>query len=209
MSLMGAWKHIVKISSEFTDMGVDLSTALKMEERGGNNTLFLLERWGGEETFYARFPSLFQLEVNKWCKVPDRLLMYSGELCGKWGWARSPYGSVEINELRELLAACQQVCLYEGEDKLVWDLDDSGTFSVRSLKQKFAMNLNVGENYIIKWNNFVPKKVGILDWNVEMERIPVLLALARRGVVVGSMVCPICDEDIELAEHLYVSCQFA
>ncbi|XP_076952132.1 uncharacterized protein LOC143625763 [Bidens hawaiensis] len=37
-----------------------------------------------------------------------------------------------------------------------------------------------------------------------MERIPVLFSLAKRGISVPSVVCPICEE-----EHLMISCDFA
>lgn len=37
-----------------------------------------------------------------------------------------------------------------------------------------------------------------------MERIPVLFALTKLGVMVGSMVCPICEEEVESADRLSV-----
>ncbi|XP_076908689.1 uncharacterized protein LOC143565672 [Bidens hawaiensis] len=135
--------------------------------------------------------------------------MYEREICGQWGWARAPSGQAEVAELRELLTTCQHLCLLEGEDSWVWDLDYGEGFSVKSLKEIFAINLGLEESHLFEWNNFVPKKVGILAWRAEMERIPVLFSLAKRGVEVESIICPVCEEDLETAEHMLVSCEFA
>ncbi|XP_076937070.1 uncharacterized protein LOC143604495 [Bidens hawaiensis] len=172
VSLPGPWKHIVKISSEVAELGIELDTVMRCEVKSGTNALFWIDRWCGDMAFHARFPLLFELEANKWCKVSDRLLMYEGEICGQWGWVRAPNGQ-------------------------------------RSLKEIFAINLGVEESHLFEWNNFVPKKVGILAWRAEMERIPVLFSLAKRGVAVESIVCPVCEEELESAEHMLVSCEFA
>ncbi|XP_076901327.1 uncharacterized protein LOC143555704 [Bidens hawaiensis] len=135
--------------------------------------------------------------------------MYEENISGQWSWVRAPNGPAEVAELCELLTTCQHLCLLEGEDSWVWDLDYGDGFSVKSLKEIFAFNSGSEENYLFEWNNFVPKKVGILAWMAEMERIPVLFSLAKRGVAVESIVCPVCEENLESAEHLLVSCQFA
>ncbi|XP_076948891.1 G-type lectin S-receptor-like serine/threonine-protein kinase At1g67520 [Bidens hawaiensis] len=115
----------------------------------------------------------------------------------------------EVGELRSLLLLCQQVVLEDGMDKVVWDLDDGSGFSVRSLKIELVDQEYVVGNYVMEWNNWVPKKVGIHAWRVEMERIPVMIELVKRGIMVTSAVCPICEEEVESVEHLMISCQFA
>ncbi|XP_076907117.1 uncharacterized protein LOC143563469 [Bidens hawaiensis] len=42
-----------------------------------------------------------------------------------------------------------------------------------------------------------------------MERVPLLVSLARRNVAVDSVVCLICGMEEETAEHLLNSCRFA
>ncbi|XP_076893789.1 uncharacterized protein LOC143545881 [Bidens hawaiensis] len=85
-----------------------------------------------------------------------------------------------MDEFRCLLLACQQVVLSEGPDRLMWGLDEGDGFSVV-----------------------------IHAWRVEMKRIPVMIELVKRGFMVSSGICPICEENLESAEHLVVSCQFA
>ncbi|XP_076940458.1 uncharacterized protein LOC143609645 [Bidens hawaiensis] len=135
--------------------------------------------------------------------------MYDDEVCGQWGWSRQPVGLDELDELRCLLLACQPVVLSEGSDRLMWSIDKENGFSVRSMKSEIEDLGNTGVNFVLEWNNWVPKKVVIHAWRVEMERIPVMVQLVKRGVMVTSAICPISEEDLESAEHLVVSCQFA
>ncbi|XP_076930863.1 uncharacterized protein LOC143595823 [Bidens hawaiensis] len=61
----------------------------------------------------------------------------------------------------------------------------------------------------MEWNNWVPNKVGIHAWSAEMNKIPVLFELVKRGISVRTAVCPICEDELESAEHLMISCVFA
>ncbi|XP_076935340.1 uncharacterized protein LOC143601958 [Bidens hawaiensis] len=55
----------------------------------------------------------------------------------------------------------------------------------------------------------VSRFTSIHAWRVEIERIPVMIELVKRGIMVTSAVCPICEEEVESVEHLMISCQFA
>ncbi|XP_076911244.1 uncharacterized protein LOC143569147 [Bidens hawaiensis] len=96
-----------------------------------------------------------------------------------------------------------------GEDRLVWALEDNGEFSIKGLKCTFNTNWEAEGSYQFEWNNLVAKKVGILAWRAEMERIPTLFSLLKRSIMVASVVCSLCEEEVESAEHLFVSCPFA
>ncbi|XP_071716755.1 uncharacterized protein [Rutidosis leptorrhynchoides] len=56
-------------------------------------------------------------------------------------------------------------------------------------------------------NNLIPKKVEILVWKTRKKRLRV--ELDKRGVDLYSTRCPVCDEDLESVEHLFVSCKFS
>ncbi|XP_076931435.1 uncharacterized protein LOC143596576 [Bidens hawaiensis] len=144
--------------------------------------MFWLETWNGDEPLVIQFPLLFQLEVSKNCLVSDRLTMYGGEIYGTWEWSREPSSSLEIMELRNLLLVCQNVRLGVGEDQWIWLLDEPNEFSVRSLKKVMNKEIGAVGDYVIGWNNWVPKKVCILAWRAEMERLPTRVSLAKRNV---------------------------
>ncbi|XP_071728178.1 uncharacterized protein [Rutidosis leptorrhynchoides] len=57
--------------------------------------------------------------------------------------------------------------------------------------------------------NFLPKKIGLLIWRVKQNRIPVRVELDKRGVDLDSVICPVCDGDLETVEHIFIHCQFA
>nr|XP_043619743.1 uncharacterized protein LOC122591546 [Erigeron canadensis] len=60
-----------------------------------------------------------------------------------------------------------------------------------------------------RWNNWVPRKVGLLSWRVALNRLPVLTALARRNIVSPSVLCPICGEAPEVVAHIFLECGLA
>ncbi|XP_076934551.1 uncharacterized protein LOC143600884 [Bidens hawaiensis] len=209
MTFTGPWKQIASVQAKFEGLGVNLTKAFKCKVRHGRNTMFWLDTWNGDESLFIQFPLLFQLEVSKNCLVSDRLTMYGGEICGTWEWSREPSSSGEIMKLRNLLLICQNVRLGVGEDQWVWLLDEPNEFSVRSLKKVLNKEIGVVGDYVIWWNNWVPKKVCILGWRAEMERLSTRFSLAKCNVAVPSIVCPICGEVEESAEHIFVSCSFA
>ncbi|XP_022031509.1 uncharacterized protein LOC110932487 [Helianthus annuus] len=107
------------------------------------------------------------------------------------------------------MALLGQPGLTGDSDRWIWTLDGSGAFSVQCVKAALKRQQHVPSPYTIKHNNWVPKKVEILAWRAEMERLPTKCALERRNINVGSILCPICSEHNETAEHLLVSCGFA
>ncbi|GJU76150.1 RNA-directed DNA polymerase, eukaryota, reverse transcriptase zinc-binding domain protein [Tanacetum coccineum] len=57
-----------------------------------------------------------------------------------------------------------------------------------------------------RWNRLLPIKVNILCWRIISLRLPRRLSLDYRGVDLDSVRYPICDNDIENEEHLFVHC---
>lgn len=55
----------------------------------------------------------------------------------------------------------------------------------------------------------MPRKVGILAWTAEMERILSLLSLSRRLITMELVQCPIYGDVEESVDHLYVMCRFS
>ncbi|KAJ0427646.1 putative RNA-directed DNA polymerase [Helianthus annuus] len=113
--------------------------------------------------------------------------------------------AIERNKLCCVAARVQEfgVCQWS------WKRIPAGSFSVNSVKKKIQSHGHVMPNYVIKWNNWVPKKIGIVAWRAEGERLPTRKALARRGIPVSTTVCALCGELEETCEHLFVTCQFA
>ncbi|XP_076925934.1 uncharacterized protein LOC143588928 [Bidens hawaiensis] len=126
MSIPGPWKQVKKTTDELKMLGIRLDIILMQVLKSGNNSLFWLNYWIGNEILSIKFPILFGLEREKGCTLADSLIMVNGEICSTWGWLRTPCSGPEMVELRELLQLCQNVVLEDGNDKVGWDLDDLG-----------------------------------------------------------------------------------
>lgn len=84
---------------------ISIRNEIRREVKDGSKTFFWVKNWCVERSFQHRFPLLFALMTNKSWKVSDRLLMYSGEIYGQWGWTEAPYYQAELNELKEWFVA--------------------------------------------------------------------------------------------------------
>ncbi|XP_076931459.1 uncharacterized protein LOC143596613 [Bidens hawaiensis] len=135
--------------------------------------------------------------------------MVDGVICSTWGWSRAPGSIAEVEELRQLLVLCHSVVLNPGEDILTWSVDVDEAFSFKSLKNSLAAAGGSALDYSFAWNNWVPRKVNVVAWRAELERLPTFVSLAARNLAVTSNFCPFCGEVEETAEHLFVSCRLA
>nr|KAJ0185206.1 hypothetical protein LSAT_V11C900459370 [Lactuca sativa] len=61
----------------------------------------------------------------------------------------------------------------------------------------------------ISWLKEVPLKVNCFIWRAKMGRIPVAVELAKRGVVLENLTCPMCNEYEEDSNHVLVDCSYA
>ncbi|XP_021990974.1 uncharacterized protein LOC110887709 [Helianthus annuus] len=96
-----------------------------------------------------------------------------------------------------------------GPDRWLWSLNPTGEFSVVSIKDVAAIYGRSAPAYSFFWNNFVPKKVGIVSWRVIMERLPTRAALVARNIDIGDPSCPFCGEYDETCDHIFAACHFA
>ncbi|GJY25069.1 RNA-directed DNA polymerase, eukaryota, reverse transcriptase zinc-binding domain protein [Tanacetum coccineum] len=60
-----------------------------------------------------------------------------------------------------------------------------------------------------RWNKILPLKVNINTWRIIHKRDPTRSNLDYRGVDLDSVRCPICDDEIESEEHIFVMCNVA
>ncbi|XP_022031774.1 uncharacterized protein LOC110932826 [Helianthus annuus] len=170
---------------------------------------FWKECWLGEDTLQSRFPGLYCLERVKNARISERVKVVDGGIVLDFNWLRQPVTPDEAAELQTLTSELGAAVLGNGEDRWSWSLEESGMFSVKSLKNSIqaARFTDLGNEF--EWNNWIPIKVNFLAWRLSLDRVPTLVALARRNVIVGEIRCKICglyDEDVD---HLFVGCELA
>nr|GEX57016.1 RNA-directed DNA polymerase, eukaryota [Tanacetum cinerariifolium] len=60
-----------------------------------------------------------------------------------------------------------------------------------------------------RWNRNIPIKVNIFLWRLNLNKLPTRVNLERKGVVIGSSLCPLRHLDVETANHLFFNCELA
>ncbi|XP_071689022.1 uncharacterized protein [Rutidosis leptorrhynchoides] len=128
-----------------------------------------------------------------------------------WDWVRSPNGRTldELYNINELLSNFK---FADGNrDKWACNLFENGGFTVYSLSKLIdekVLSPNIGAKCTDQVD-FLPKKVGLFVWRAKQNRIPVRVELDKRGIDLDSVRCPVCDNDLETVEHIFIHCQFA
>nr|GEY66539.1 RNA-directed DNA polymerase, eukaryota, reverse transcriptase zinc-binding domain protein [Tanacetum cinerariifolium] len=59
------------------------------------------------------------------------------------------------------------------------------------------------------WNRLVHAKVNVFFWRLNLNKIPTRVNVDKRGVDIGSVLCPIYGRDVETSNHLFFSCEMA
>ncbi|KAM0010399.1 putative reverse transcriptase zinc-binding domain-containing protein [Helianthus debilis subsp. tardiflorus] len=66
--------------------------------------------------------------------------------------------------------------------------------SVGSIRRQTQTFNRSPPNWVFKWNNWMPKKVGIVGWCAMVERLPTRKTLSLNGIHPTSVLCPLCNE---------------
>ncbi|MFS7997684.1 putative RNA-directed DNA polymerase [Helianthus anomalus] len=209
LSISGPWKQISAISSRLSPLGVDLNNSIIGLIRDGEEIAFWLDVWAAPQPLQVLFPSLFLLEKHKWSSVADKFRPGPAGATWIWSWKRDILTPHEVSEFSLLLNIIQPHSVSNDPDSWYWSLDPAGQFSVRSIRKALAAFNQVRPDYVVKWNNWVPKKVVVVAWRAHKERLPTRTALHKRGIPVQNLECVLCREYAETADHLLVSCGFA
>ncbi|XP_071708060.1 uncharacterized protein [Rutidosis leptorrhynchoides] len=140
--------------------------------------------------------------------VSDRLV-WNGESCAaNWGWCREVTGRT-LGELADLEGMISRTIMQvDREDYWVWKLGGSGKFSTKIL-DNLIMNLrspSINACIPTQRNILVPKKVGVFVWRARRKRLSVLSELDKRGIDLHSVLCPLCNNEVETVEHALFSC---
>lgn len=94
-------------------------------------------------------------------------------------------------------------------DEWVWNHCNSGIFSVQSLRSVIAKK-RWSENMLkFRWCYVVPLKINFFAWRFIQNRIPLAKNLVSRGVNLGSICCPFCQNSEEEINHVFFDCWFA
>ncbi|GJV01931.1 RNA-directed DNA polymerase, eukaryota, reverse transcriptase zinc-binding domain protein [Tanacetum coccineum] len=141
-----------------------------------------------------------------WLNIVKDVSVLQAKGVNVMNYVRLKLGGAEQSQLDILSDMVREVGLVPMSDRYIWSLEGSGDFSVASIRKviddKFLPNVSSKT----RWVKYVPIKVNILAWKVKMEALPVRFNLSRRGIDIGSIVCPVCESEVKTASHLFFKC---
>lgn len=82
-------------------------------------------------------------------------------------------------------------------------------FFSSSLRKLIDQRSFIQYNGAYENNNQLAIKANFLHWRIMLDRVPTRSSLLRRGVDVGTTLCPICNQFDEDLQHLFAFCLFA
>ncbi|XP_022030231.1 uncharacterized protein LOC110931132 [Helianthus annuus] len=205
-SLSGVWYNIAPVLCKTNINGTPLRSFFKASVGNGSSTAFWLDPWVCNRPLKEAFPALFQLEMDKSCKVSVCFGLNQRFI---WRWRRPLSSETEVNELVNLCSLMVQVTLSQNIDKWEWIGAADKEFSVKAVKKLLDSDRLGLENYVIEDCKWIPKKCSIFIWKAEMGRIATTDELRKRNIDVGDSGCCLCGEVNESIEHIFTGCSVA
>jgi hypothetical protein len=167
----------------------------------GHLTRFWEDTWLGQTPLADQYPSLYSIVRRRNVLVSD--VLANNPLNVEF---RRILSDVKWDAWIHLVQRLLSINLNDEEDKFVWKLSDSGSFSVKSM---YTDIMNGHTVYLKKyiWKLKVPLKIRIFMWFLQQKVILTKDNLSKRNWH-GCKKCAFCDHE-ESINHLFFDCPFA
>jgi hypothetical protein len=188
------WKGLMEVRDDFFRRG-------RFVVGNGNTIRFWEDKWLGSRPLAEHYPNLYNIVQRKNVRVSD--VLSSSPL--NISFRRTLVGA-KWNEWLHLCRRLIEVHLTTDPDKFIWELTDSGVFSVKSMYNHY---MNDYPRFLNKylWKIKVPLKIKIFLWFLNHKVLLTKDNLAKRNWN-GCQKCVFCDS-METVEHLFILCPFA
>lgn len=154
----------------------------------GKQTRFWRDVWLGECPLQVSYPRLFSI-----CHDQEISVHTAAELEWNLSYRRS-FGTLEMEEWRDLMVRLDNVTLSEIEDKVTWKLEKTGRYTTRSMYRYITFAGVIDVRMMELWNSKVPLKVQIFLWMAWHGRIQTVQQLKKRNWDKAD-VCEFCGKE--------------
>nr|GEU48147.1 RNA-directed DNA polymerase, eukaryota [Tanacetum cinerariifolium] len=163
--------------------------------------------WGGILTAINKLKSK-GVDLMGFCKlVIDASVAFKLQnLNVVFSFRRAVRSGIEESQLMELLQILSSVVLSPASDRWSWTLHGLGEYSVKSAREKIDKQTLAAASSPTRWSKVLPIKINVFMWRMFLDRLPTRNNLVNRGVDVPSVLCPICEAEVESRNHLFLSC---
>lgn len=92
------------------------------------------------------------------------------------------------------------------KDRWVSEVDCHGQFFLSRRLGSYDISLQV-RSLSTGWISYIPRKVNIFSWRCWLDRLPTQLNLQldAKGIDIPSVICGVCNSDMEDIMHLLIS----
>lgn len=176
----------------------------------GDKIRFWQDRLAGKDRLQNLFPRIFEIAHSKGWAVADACRLCNGYV--DWSVRVNRHlNDWEINEYEELLLTLEKQCIKEESNKILWNLEKRGNFSVQSYysflvggEEDVSLDLPIKQI----WKTNVPPRMTFFAWEACRERILTFDNLRTRGQVIVNR-CSLCMCVEESSNHLLLWCPVA
>ncbi|GJX03841.1 RNA-directed DNA polymerase, eukaryota, reverse transcriptase zinc-binding domain protein, partial [Tanacetum coccineum] len=106
----------------------------------------------------------------------------------------------------ELVKIMEGMTLFDSKDRWRWSLEGCGEFTVASVRNLLDANSLPMVSSKTRWIKAVPIKVNIHAWKVKLDILPTRLNISKRGMDIESILCPLCEKNVESSSHIFFTC---
>ena len=167
--------------------------------------------WIGNQPLKTVFPRLFSISLNQGQRVEELGVWEESGWRWKLKWRRGRFEWEIPMELELGMHISRANVSRDEKDAQIWRGDEVGCFSVSSAyecltKYERGPQLDVF-NFLWKIKAF--PNVMITTWRVLLGRMPTRECLSRRGVLLNTTACALCQSEEESCHHLFIECKCA
>ncbi|GJV04827.1 putative RNA-directed DNA polymerase [Tanacetum coccineum] len=213
--LTSPWKVITGLNKHLLKVNCDLTVIFSRKVEDGATVAFWNDVWIGNSNLKTAFPRLYSLEIAKDFLVADRYVFSASDgspACFSWAWTwrRLIRDGLEMAQLQDLMGLLiNNFVPHNSLDTWTCSLDTSNLYKVSSLRRLIDHQTLESQVQEVSWNKTLPIKVNIHTWRLFLDRLPTRYNLDICGIDLDYTRCPICDNGIETANHVFVDCSVA
>ncbi|GJX71210.1 RNA-directed DNA polymerase, eukaryota [Tanacetum coccineum] len=115
----------------------------------------------------------------------------------------------ERQQWDDLSSILNSVVLSSSKDRWTCDLSGDGEFKVKVIRNFIDDLFLPSSDVETRWVKFIPIKVNVFSWRARRDRLPTRVNLSRRGVLLDSHLCPLCNAAMEDVQHVFFRCDVA
>ncbi|GJT87388.1 RNA-directed DNA polymerase, eukaryota [Tanacetum coccineum] len=148
---------------------------------------------------------MFALELDKEIVVANKM----GASSVSASFRRDVRDGAERQQWDDLSSILNSVVLSSSKDRWTCDLSGDGEFKVKVIRNFIDDLFLPSSDVETRWVKFIPIKVNVFSWRARRDRLPTRVNLSRRGVLLDSHLCPLCNAAMEDVQHVFFRCDVA